>query len=119
MILADLCDGFQAHVAACDGPLIVLLEHQRADEADDGIVVGEDANDICASLDFFIQPFERIGGVELALMVLWKGHLSEHVVLGLPHELGKFIGRVGKGIDQLGPVRAPAKWLQGLFAFDR
>ena len=37
-------------------------------------------------------------------MVLWKGHVSEHVVLGLPHKLGKFIRRFGKGIDQLLPL---------------
>ena len=42
--------------------------------------------------------------MELIPVVLWKGHVSEHVVLGLPHKLGKFIGRFGKGIDQLLPL---------------
>jgi hypothetical protein len=67
-----LCDGFQAHVAACDGPLVVLCNHQRADEPNDGGVVGEDANDIRAPLDLLVQSLERICRVELAPMVLWK-----------------------------------------------
>jgi hypothetical protein len=40
-IVAHRAEAFQGHVAAGDGPLVVLLEHQRADEADDGAVVGE------------------------------------------------------------------------------
>ena len=43
-----MSDGFQAHVAACDGPLVVLFQHQRADEANDGVVIGKDADDIRA-----------------------------------------------------------------------
>ena len=41
--MADLADAFQCHVAcALDGPFIILFHQQRADEADDGVVVGED-----------------------------------------------------------------------------
>ena len=36
VILADGGDGFQCHVTACDRPLVVLLQHQRTDEASDG-----------------------------------------------------------------------------------
>jgi hypothetical protein len=35
-------DGFQRHAAgALDSPFVVLFEEQRADEADDGLVVRE------------------------------------------------------------------------------
>ena len=44
-------DGFQRHVAgALDGPLVILFEEQRADEADDGLAVWEDADDLGAAL---------------------------------------------------------------------
>jgi len=37
-------DGFQCHVAgALDGPFVALLEQDRADEADDGLLIGEAA----------------------------------------------------------------------------
>jgi hypothetical protein len=65
VIVADLRDGFQADVAARDSPLVVLLEHESANETDDGIVVGEDADNIRAPLDFFVQSLEWIGGVQL------------------------------------------------------
>jgi hypothetical protein len=39
--------------------------HESANETDDGIVVGEDADNIRAPLDFFVQSLEWIGGVQL------------------------------------------------------
>ena len=46
-IIAQRRDGFQAHVAcALHGPLIILFEQQSSDEADDGSLVGEDADHI-------------------------------------------------------------------------
>ena len=51
-IIAQRCDGFQGHVAAAlDGPFIVLFEEDRADEANKSVFVGEDADDLGASLD--------------------------------------------------------------------
>lgn len=45
-------DGFQRHVAgALDGPFVVLLEQDRADETDDGVLIGEDADHLGAPLD--------------------------------------------------------------------
>ena len=37
-----LCDRFGAHVAAGDGPLVVLFGEDGSDEADDRGAVGED-----------------------------------------------------------------------------
>ena len=50
---------------ALDGPFIVLLEQDRADQAGDGVLVGEDANDVGAALDFAIEALQRVGGVDL------------------------------------------------------
>jgi hypothetical protein len=37
-----------------------------ADETPDGGFVGEDADDLDAPLDLAVQPFDRIGGVQLS-----------------------------------------------------
>ena len=39
--IVELGEAFQAEVAAAHGPLVGLLEHEGADEADDGGVVRE------------------------------------------------------------------------------
>lgn len=43
-----------------DGPLVVLFEEQCADEAQDGVVVWEDADDVGAALNLAIQPLDRV-----------------------------------------------------------
>ena len=44
-IIAQRRDGFQGRVAtALDGPLVILFEQDRTDEADDGVLVGEDGD---------------------------------------------------------------------------
>jgi hypothetical protein len=43
-----------------DGPFVGLFQEQCADEADDGLVVGEDADDFCAALDLAIESFDRV-----------------------------------------------------------
>jgi hypothetical protein len=65
-ILAQRSDGFQGHLAgALHRPFNVLLEQDGADQAGDGVRVGEDADDIGAVLDLAIEAFQRIGGVDL------------------------------------------------------
>ncbi len=56
---------FHRHVAAGDSPLIILLQHERPDEPDDGFAVGEDTDDIGAPLDLLVDPFQRDGAVQL------------------------------------------------------
>jgi hypothetical protein len=52
VIIAQWRDGFQAHIAgALHGPFVVLLEQDRADEASDGVLIGEDADDVGARCD--------------------------------------------------------------------
>ena len=42
-IIAQRCNGFQCHVARpLDGPFIVLLEQDGADQAGNGVLIGED-----------------------------------------------------------------------------
>ena len=71
-IIAQGSDGFQAHVAgALDGPFIVLLEEQGANQAGDRGLVGEDAD---TSLRRLISPLRRSSGlVECSLARCWAG----------------------------------------------
>ena len=48
------------HVAVLELVFVVLLKEDGADEADDAVLVGEDADDICTSPDFTIEPFSGI-----------------------------------------------------------
>jgi len=96
-----LCDGFQAHVAACDGPLVVLLKHQRADEPNDGVVVGEDANDIRAPLDLLVQSLAR----RLATFNYTWLRQSDAVKAGFRVQFGGPSGPVAPGVYM--PVKAP------------
>ncbi len=49
---------------ALDRPFVVLLQQDRSDEADDGVVVGEDSDDLGPSFDLAVEPFETVGGVD-------------------------------------------------------
>src|SRR4051812_7180655 len=61
-IIAQRRDRFQRHIAgALDCPFIILLEQDRTDEANDCVLVGEDADDIGAPLDLAIEALDRIG----------------------------------------------------------
>jgi hypothetical protein len=51
------------------------LVQQRADQADDGVVVRKDADDVCAALYLAVQAFDR------------KGHVSQKVALGVIHDV--------------------------------
>ena len=76
-IIAHCRDGFQCHVAgSLDGPFVVLFEEQCTDQSDDGIVVGEDTDDLGAPLDLAVETFDRIGAVKLGPVLLWKGHVG-------------------------------------------
>ena len=55
----------QAHVAALDGPLVVLLQQPGADEAHDGRLVGEYTHHVGVALDLAVEPLERVVAVDL------------------------------------------------------
>src|SRR5262249_33580340 len=48
---------FDLHVAVLQLPFVVLLEQHRADQPDDRGFIGENANNVGAALDFFVEPF--------------------------------------------------------------
>ncbi|MBB4184780.1 hypothetical protein GGE07_001406 [Sinorhizobium terangae] len=75
--------------SAVNGPLIVLLEQQRADQADDGVVNREDADNFCVPLDLAVEAFDWLGPMRLGPMWLGKGPVGEDVVLGLVHDGGE------------------------------
>ena len=47
-------------MAPGDGPLVAGLEHERADEADDGVVVGKDPDDVGAALDLAVDALKGV-----------------------------------------------------------
>jgi hypothetical protein len=58
-------EDFQAHVAAGFGPFVVLLGQHRANQADDGVAAGEDADHVGAPADVLVQPFLRVVAPDL------------------------------------------------------
>lgn len=54
---------------AARGPVVVLLGERCADEAHDGVVVGEDLHDVRESLDLFVEPLEGVVRPDLAPVI--------------------------------------------------
>jgi hypothetical protein len=73
---------------------VVLFEQDSADQADDGVVVWEDADDLGAALDFAIDALDRVGRVQLDAMLPGESHVGQHVGLGLVHDGGE-LGHLG------------------------
>src|SRR6516165_7278259 len=51
------------HITVLQLPFIILLEQYRANQSNDGGLIGEDADDIGAAFDLFVEPLERVGAV--------------------------------------------------------
>jgi hypothetical protein len=67
-MIAYLVDGFQRHLTGTlNSPFVVLPKDYRADEADDGAVVREDADDLLAALDLAVEAFAEFVLCRLAL----------------------------------------------------
>lgn len=82
--MAQWSDGFQGHIAGTlNGPLVVLLEQQRTDQPDDSGFVRDDADDLAAPLDLAIEPFERIGAVDLGAVLCREAHVGQDVSFGM------------------------------------
>jgi len=93
--MAYLSQSFQRHVSSADGPLIILFTENSADKANNGRLVGKDADHVGAALDLLVDAFQGIGGVDLAPVFLWEGHEGKHIRLGLVHEFGQFREALG------------------------
>ena len=60
----------EAEVAASFGPFVVLFGEDGADESDQGVAVGEDADDVGAAADFAVEPFLGVVRPDLAPQLL-------------------------------------------------
>lgn len=56
----SLLQACQRHVALLLDPVVMVFGKDCANQADHGVAVGEDPDDICAPADFTVEPF---GGV--------------------------------------------------------
>ena len=79
-IVGDVGKRFKRHIAPCDRPFVVGLQHQRTDEADDGLIIGEDADHVCAPLHLAIHLFEWIGRGDLGLVLAGERPVGQDVV---------------------------------------
>ena len=52
----------ESEVAAGLGPFVVLFGEDRADEADDGVAVGEDTDDVGAAADLAVEALVGVAG---------------------------------------------------------
>jgi hypothetical protein len=52
-----------------------------AHEADDGVFIREDADDVGAPFDLAVQTLERIDGVDFRPMIFREAHEGEHIGL--------------------------------------
>jgi hypothetical protein len=88
---------FRRHImGTLDGPFNILLEQDRADEADDGIFVGEDADHLGPPLGLAVEPLDRVDRVRLGAMLGREGHVGDHIGLGLVQEGGE-LWQLGAG----------------------
>jgi hypothetical protein len=82
---------FDLHVAVLQLPFVVLLEQHRADQPDNRGFIGENANNVGAALDFFVEPFQRVcnryedrGACSLGWDRLGSGVWCDHPGRGAP-----------------------------------
>lgn len=99
------CDedqGVGTHVASGHGPLIVLFGEEGADEPDDGVSVGEDADDVGSSSDLFVESLEGVVGPDLAPVSHREEPESQDVISGLVEESGGVREVGGELVDDKG-----------------
>ena len=61
----------EAEVAAAFDPFVVLFGQDRADQADQRVAVGEDADDVGAAADLPVEAFLGVVGPDLAPDLAW------------------------------------------------
>ena len=76
---------FDLHVAALKQPLVILFEQDGADQSDDAGLIGEYADDVGASFDFFVEAFEWVGAVQFGAVLGREGQVGQHIVLAVVH----------------------------------
>src|SRR5262249_2734277 len=76
------------------------------DQAGDGVLVGEDADDVGAALDLAIETLQRIGAVDLGSVILVEAHKGKNIGFGLVHQRGQFGDFGSELIGHLAPLQA-------------
>jgi hypothetical protein len=61
----------EAEVAAAFGPFVVLFGEDGADQSDEGVAVGEDADDVGAPADLAVEPLAGVEARRSAARPLW------------------------------------------------
>ena len=64
------------------GPYVVLLGQHRADQPDECVSVGEDADDVGAPADLAVEPLGGVVRPDLALKLLGERGEGQHVGAG-------------------------------------
>ena len=75
--------GRGAEVAAAFGQFVVLLGQDGADEADDRVPVGEDADHVGAAADLLVEPFVGVVRPDLPPDLLGERGESGDVLAGV------------------------------------
>ncbi len=85
-------------------PFIAGFGQERADQAQQGRFIGEQTRDAGAAFEFHVDPFERVGSAQAALVSRWEGEDGEALRQVFLHPGGEF-GRGGgvSGNDFLEP----------------
>jgi hypothetical protein len=61
---------------ALDGPFVVLLQEDAVDQPNDGLVTGEDADNLAATFVLAGEPFKAVGGPKFRPVpgkIMWPG----------------------------------------------
>ena len=104
-VIAQSCNGFQGQVAgSLNDPFVVPFEQDRADETDDGRLVGEDADSISASLDLSVEALDGVGRVQLCPVRGGEGHVGQYIGLGLVEQGGELGKLWSKLIGDFAPL---------------
>ena len=67
---------------------VVLFDAEHPGQADEALVVGEDANDVGAPADLLVEALERVGGAQLAPVRAREGVEGQEVGLGVLEHRG-------------------------------
>ena len=67
-------------------PLVVDVEEDGTAEADDRRFVGKDAHNTTPTLQFLVEPLERIGRPDLAPVLGGEGGEGQYFLLRFPHQ---------------------------------
>ena len=87
-------------------PVVILLEHDGADDAQDAGLVREYAHHIGTAFHLLVQVLQRVGTVKLGSVPGRKGHVGQHHDLTLIHQCRKLRPAL-IGADRRDAARCP------------